>query len=89
LIKPRPGERWLLITSAYHMPRAVGCFRRAGLSVEAYPVDWRTGGRRGLTTPSGSVAGGLDRADVAVREWLGLVAYWITGRTSDLFPAPR
>ena len=41
---PKTGERWLLVTSAYHMPRAMGTFRRADFSVEAYPVDWRTGG---------------------------------------------
>jgi uncharacterized SAM-binding protein YcdF (DUF218 family) len=45
IAKPKPGERWLLITSAMHMPRAIGCFRRAGFAVEAYPVDWRTGAR--------------------------------------------
>ena len=89
MIKPKPGERWLLVTSAYHMPRAVGCFRRAGLPVEAYPVDWRAGGRRSLTSPFGSVAAGLDRTDIAVREWLGVAAYWVTGRTSELFPGPR
>jgi len=45
LVAPKPGERWLLVTSAYHMPRSVGLFRKAGFPVEAYPVDWRVGGR--------------------------------------------
>ena len=40
LVKPKPGERWLLVTSAHHMPRSVGVFRQAGFPVEAYPVDW-------------------------------------------------
>src|SRR5271169_265162 len=44
LADPKPGERWLLVTSAYHMPRAMGVFRAAGFPVEAYPVDWRTRG---------------------------------------------
>jgi uncharacterized SAM-binding protein YcdF (DUF218 family) len=44
LVMPKPGERWLLITSAYHMPRAIGLFRKAGFPVEAYPVDWQTSG---------------------------------------------
>src|SRR4030067_3176381 len=39
-----PGERWLLITSAYHMPRAMGAFRAAGFDVEPWPVDYRTRG---------------------------------------------
>jgi uncharacterized SAM-binding protein YcdF (DUF218 family) len=86
--QPKPGERWLLVTSAYHMPRAIGCFRRAGFAVEAYPADWRTRGTDDVVRPFGSLADGLKRTDTAVREWLGLLTYWITGRTSALFPAP-
>ena len=88
LASPRPGERWLLVTSAYHMSRAVGCFRRAGFSVEPYPVDWRTSGVGDLVRPFDVLSGGLGRTDVAMREWIGLLAYWITGRTSALFPGP-
>ena len=44
IAQPKPGERWLLVTSAYHLPRAIGVFRKAGFAVEAYPVDWRTRG---------------------------------------------
>ena len=88
LAEPKPGERWLLVTSAYHMPRAIGAFRRAGFPVEAYPVDWRTRGPIDLWLPFESVTAGLRRTDTAVHEWIGLVAYWLTGRTSELFPAP-
>jgi uncharacterized SAM-binding protein YcdF (DUF218 family) len=88
LAKPQPGERWLLVTSAFHMPRAVGCFRRVGFPVEPYPVDWRTGGAGDLVSAFGSLSAGLARTDVAVREWTGLLMYWLTGRTSALFPAP-
>ena len=42
LVKPKPGSHWLLVTSAQHMPRAIGCFRRVGFPVEAFPVDWHT-----------------------------------------------
>ena len=42
LIKPKPDDRWLLITSAYHMPRAVGVFRQVGFDVVPFPVDFRT-----------------------------------------------
>ena len=48
LVAPKPGERWLLVTSAFHMPRSIGLFRKAGFAVEAYPVDWRVGGREDL-----------------------------------------
>jgi len=88
LAKPKPGERWLLVTSAHHMPRAVACFRRAGFAVEPYPVDWRTRGRDDLTEPFGSLAGGLARADAAAKEYVGLFVYWLTGRTSELWPGP-
>jgi uncharacterized SAM-binding protein YcdF (DUF218 family) len=88
LVDPKPGERWLLVTSAHHMPRSVGCFRRAGFPVEPYPVDWRTPDGPGVWRPFGTLSGGLARTDVAVREWVGLVAYWLTGRTSELFPGP-
>jgi len=88
LVRPEPGQRWLLVTSAFHMPRAVGCFRRAGFPIEAYPVDWRTGGTADLLGTFDAVSGGLSRTDTAMREWAGLLIYWLTGRTSALFPAP-
>jgi uncharacterized SAM-binding protein YcdF (DUF218 family) len=87
IAKPKPGERWLLVTSASHMPRAIGCFRRAGFAVEAYPVDWHTFARASFAV-SMSLAGGLGRTDFAVHEWIGLLAYWATGRTSELLPGP-
>jgi uncharacterized SAM-binding protein YcdF (DUF218 family) len=88
LAMPKPGERWLLVTSAYHMPRSIGAFRKAGFPVEAYPVDYRTAGTVDLWFPFDSVASGLRRTDTAAREWVGLLVYWLTGRSSELFPAP-
>jgi uncharacterized SAM-binding protein YcdF (DUF218 family) len=85
MIAPKPGERWLLVTSAYHMPRSVGLFRKAGFPVEPYPVDWRVG--RVLDIDGISLLG-LRRADIAVREWVGLAAYRLRGRIDDLFPGP-
>lgn len=85
LVKPKPGERWLVVTSAWHMPRAIGCFRRIGFAVEAYPVSWRTGKQVSLR-PSVVFGYGLAATDFAAHEWIGLVAYWITGRTSELLP---
>lgn len=85
---PKSGERWLLLTSAFHMPRSVGIFRKVGFAVEPYPVDWRTGGPSDLLTFSPFAVQGLEHTDIAVREWIGLAAYWLTGRTSVLFPGP-
>lgn len=90
LIMPQPGERWLLVTSASHMPRAVGTFRNAGFPVIPYPVGYTTAGR-----PDDYWAIRLDastslvRVDVAVHEWLGLIAYWLTGRIDTLLPGPE
>ena len=86
LADPKPGERWLLVTSAYHMPRAIGVFRQAGFAVEAYPVDWRTRGLADATRPFGSLGDGLRRTDTAVREWVGLLVYRLTGKSSELLP---
>ncbi|MFG1300221.1 YdcF family protein [Xanthobacter sp. V3C-3] len=88
LLKPKPGERWLLVTSALHMPRAVGCFRKVGFDVVAYPVDYRTIGPDALDEWFSRAAHGLGRTDSAVREWIGLVAYYLSGNSSALFPAP-
>jgi uncharacterized SAM-binding protein YcdF (DUF218 family) len=88
LAMPQPGERWLLVTSGYHMPRAMGVFRQAGFPVEAYPVDWRTRGPQDVARPFPSLGSGLERADTAAREWVGLLVYWLTGRSAALFPAP-
>jgi uncharacterized SAM-binding protein YcdF (DUF218 family) len=85
---PKSGERWLLVTSAFHMPRSVGLFRKAGFAVEPYPVDWRVGGRVDLLTFSSRAIGGLERTETAVREWMGLVAYRATGKIDELLPGP-
>jgi uncharacterized SAM-binding protein YcdF (DUF218 family) len=87
LAAPMPGERWLLVTSAYHMPRAMGAFRKAGFEVDAYPVDYRTRGVDDLLSFD-DAASGLRRTDAAAHEWVGLLVYWITGKSSELFPGP-
>ena len=88
LAQPKPGERWLLVTSAYHMPRSIGVFRQAGFRVEAYPVDWRTRGIGDALRPFATMGDGLRRADTAMREWTGLLIYWLSGRSSEFFPGP-
>lgn len=88
LVAPEPGARWLLVTSAYHMPRAMGLFRKAGFDVVAYPVDYRTRGPEDLTRFFSRIPQGLMRLDVAANEWLGLIAYRALGRIDTLFPAP-
>jgi uncharacterized SAM-binding protein YcdF (DUF218 family) len=83
LVLPRPEDAWVLVTSAMHMPRAVGCFRRLGWTVIPYPVDYRA---EDAPRPNFFLSEHLTLVDVAVKEWVGLVAYRLMGHTDALFP---
>lgn len=87
LARPQPGEVWVLITSAFHMPRAVGCFRSAGWTVIPYPVDYQTGPAFHFGF-SLNLVGHLARLDLAIHEWTGLFFYWMTDRIDSPFPGP-
>jgi uncharacterized SAM-binding protein YcdF (DUF218 family) len=87
LFRPAPGETWVLVTSAYHMPRAVASFRGAGWSVIPYPVDFKVDPRTGLN-PNFNLLDGLTASTLAGKEWTGLVGYRVMGWTRELFPAP-
>jgi uncharacterized SAM-binding protein YcdF (DUF218 family) len=88
--QPRPGETWLLVTSAWHMPRAVGCFRRAGWTLLPYPVDYRTQPPHGFGLGLGlALAERLSLLTPIAKEWAGLAVYWALGRTDALLPGPR
>jgi uncharacterized SAM-binding protein YcdF (DUF218 family) len=84
LMKPQPGEVWVLVTSAQHMPRSVGIFRRVGWPVLPWPVGYKAGDESPFSSP------GLrfQRLDGGVHEWIGLVAYRLLDRTDSLFPEP-
>jgi uncharacterized SAM-binding protein YcdF (DUF218 family) len=71
-------QPWLLLTSASHMPRAMGTFTKAGWRVTAYPVDFRTG----ATTPwlDYSLREGTQKWQMVLHEWLGILSYRLTGR---------
>jgi uncharacterized SAM-binding protein YcdF (DUF218 family) len=71
-------QRWLLVTSAYHMPRSIATFAKAGWNVTAYPVDYMTAAQPSWT--SFSFQGGSGRWELALRELVGLVVYKFTGR---------
>lgn len=87
LVNPQPGEHWVLVTSASHMPRSVGLFRKNGWDVTPYPAGYVT---MPFPDPLKGVdfGGRLERFDDAVKEWTGLAAYYLLGRTSSLFPGP-
>lgn len=87
-IAPKPDQNWLLVTNAFHMPRAIGTFRRAGFNVTAFSVGWRTNGWRDFWWPAPSATENLRRVDVAVHEWLGLAVYRVLGYSNAAFPGP-
>ena len=87
LVKPKPGERWILVTSAMHMPRSVGAFRKAGWNPIPYPVDftteWPFRFALGLRMTQG-----IESFSLALHEWMGLVIYRTLGRSGELYPGP-
>jgi uncharacterized SAM-binding protein YcdF (DUF218 family) len=88
LVNPKPGERWLLVTRAAHMPRSMGAFRKAGFPVEAWPVDYRTANSWDALTTFDVPSDGLKRVEETLHEWVGLLAYRLTGRSDALLPGP-
>ncbi|MDV7338583.1 YdcF family protein [Terasakiella sp. A23] len=87
IIKEKASGTWLLVTSARHMPRSVAAFRHQGVNVLAYPVDYHTS-----PDPHYSVLlnprQGLGVLRASLHEWLGLLAYYLTDKTSEFFPSP-
>ena len=84
LVHPAQGEVWALVTSAYHMPRAVGVFRAAGWPVLPWPAGYSS--RDGHPALAPSLGSKLATLDQAAHEWEGLLAYWLAGKTSSLLP---
>ncbi|MGI4939631.1 MAG: YdcF family protein [Janthinobacterium lividum] len=86
LVQPKPGETWVLLTNAMHMPRSVGVFRATGWSVLPWPTGYRS--RPGASKWLPLMSENLPLLDMAAHEWLGMLAYWLLGHSSALFPAP-
>lgn len=85
LAKPAANENWILITTAWHMPRSIGIFCKQAWPMIPYPVDY-------VTKPTGNAAIDLKFAEhlhglkAAMKEWIGLAAYYVTGKTTALLP---
>ena len=88
LAQPKPGETWLLVTSAFHMPRSMELFRKQGFEVVAWPADYRTSGTEGVGFFVDNATDSLQNTTLGIREWIGLLAYYLTGKTDRLLPAP-
>ena len=89
LVAPAPGETWLLVTSAYHMPRAAALFRKAGFPVVPWPTDYLSAGNETFGLKLDHPAENLSIATLAMREWIGLMAYAATGRIDTILPGPE
>ncbi|MFC1762742.1 YdcF family protein [Planctomycetota bacterium] len=88
LVQPHSAENWILITSAWHMPRAIGIARQANWSVIPYPVDhWTLPGK--LLRLEFNFEEHLKNLSTGIREWVGLTAYYMNGKTSAWLPAPH
>lgn len=89
LVEPKPGETWLLVTSAFHMPRSVGLFRANDFPVVPWPVDYRTTGEEGVGFFADNIADSLQNTTLGIREWIGLISYRLSGKTRSLLPSPE
>jgi uncharacterized SAM-binding protein YcdF (DUF218 family) len=87
LIKPKALEKWILITSARHMPRSMGVFRQLGWNPIPYPVDYFTKGTGNFRLQF-NLETGLGSLHSGMREWMGLAVYKILDRTNEFFPGP-
>jgi uncharacterized SAM-binding protein YcdF (DUF218 family) len=88
LVHPAPGETWILVTSAFHMPRSVGLFRGQGWEVVPYPVDFQIDAAPGDDAFTVHFARNLDQTSVALKEWIGMLANRWLGHSKSYFPAP-
>jgi uncharacterized SAM-binding protein YcdF (DUF218 family) len=80
LVQPKPGESWVLATSAFHMPRAMGIAKKVGWPMLPWPTDYRT--TRETRYHFGDVIGNLEMTDMAVREYIGLLSYRASGKSA-------
>ena len=80
LLAAKGAKRLLLVTSAFHMPRAVPCFRKLGMQVTPVPTDYQSGWEH-PEPPLGWLpdAEHLFRSKFALKEWLGLIVYRLRG----------
>ncbi len=82
------AQTWLLVTSAFHMPRSAGLFRRANFAVVPWPADYLASGVEGVSLRLDQPAENISVATMALREWTALVGYYLTGRIDELVPGP-
>lgn len=80
LVKPQAGENWILVTSAFHMPRSLGIARKTGWELIPHPVDYRSYGYYPILPREFDALDNLRAANLSIREFIGLLAYKMTGK---------
>jgi uncharacterized SAM-binding protein YcdF (DUF218 family) len=88
LLSPGPDQSWILVTSAFHMPRAIAAFDALDWQVVPWPVDYQTS-RKISVANWPVVSQNLSYLDLAVHEWIGLLYYRLSQRSRRFLPAPK
>lgn len=86
-VQPGPHARWLLVTSAFHLPRSVAIFQKVGFPIVPYPAGYFTlGDARDFLLPQTDASHGLTMTLLGLHEWIGLIAYRLAGRSDKILP---
>ncbi len=85
LVNLNKDENWVLITTAWHMPRAVGVFCKVGWPVIPYPVDHKTNPKQ-LFSFGFSLSAGFESLTRGLKAWVGMISYYLTGKMVEVFP---
>lgn len=80
-------KKWILVTSAVHMPRSIGLFRKEGLNVVPYPVDYIKEDKHSSKPFSPKLfISNYFRFNQVMKEYISLLAFYVLGKTDHLLP---
>lgn len=85
LAQPQDGETWIVVSSAFHLPRVIGVFCQQNWAVIPYPADYHSNPKK-LFSPSLNLSAHLNSLNYAIHEWIGLMAYYVSGKTTSILP---
>lgn len=89
IIKPKAGENWILVTSAFHMPRSVGIFEKQGWPVIPYACDQKTYGTLESYLRMPNINSNYALLGIVFKEWVGSIVYYVTGKTAFILPPAK
>jgi len=84
IINPKKNEKWIIITSSFHMLRAMKVSDKLEWSLIPYPVDYRTANNFSGFRFSFNLLNNINNFDLALHEYVGLVSYYLLGRTNEI-----